>query len=95
MDPRDARPRTALLERPAPPAPHGAPRPPSPEELRRGQGVRDLVGGAVLIGIGFLFGGSVFMGDPTMLDWIFDGLGIFWITKGVYLLATSKPTASV
>lgn len=92
MEQRDDRPSTAVLE---PPAPRGAPRPPNTEQLRRGQGVRDLVGGAVLIGIGFLFGGSVFMGNPTMLDWIFDGLGTFWIAKGLYLLATSKPTASV
>jgi hypothetical protein len=63
--------------------------------MRRGQGVRDIVGGAVLIGIGFLFGGSVFTGNPTFLDWVFDGLGVFWVTKGVYLLATSKPNASV
>jgi hypothetical protein len=92
MEQRDDRQRTAVLE---PPAPRGAPRPPNQEAQRRGQGVRDLVGGGVLISIGFFFGGSVFMGNPTMLDWIFDGLGIFWVTKGIYLLATSKPPAAV
>jgi hypothetical protein len=95
MNPRDDRPNTAVAERPAPPAPRGAPRTPNPEDLRRSQGVRDLVGGAVLIGIGFLFGSSIFIGNATTLDWIFDGLGIFWIAKGIYLLATAKPTASV
>jgi hypothetical protein len=94
MEPRDVRPKAAVLERSSPPAPPGS-RPPGTEEMRRGQGVRDLIGGAVLIGIGFLFGGSVFTGNPTFLDWIFDGLGVFWVSKGIYLLATSKPTASV
>ena len=97
MDQRDLRPRTAVLDRPP-----GAPHFPAPEksaptmsELRRRQGVRDLVGGAVLIGIGFLFGGSVFLGDPTILDWIFDGLGTFWIAKGIYFLATANSADSV
>lgn len=95
MEQREGRPQVAVLDRPGRPGPEGAPRPPTGEEQRRGQGVRDLIGGGVLIGIGFMFGGSVFTGNPTFLDWIFDGLGIFWLAKGVYLLATSKPTASV
>jgi hypothetical protein len=55
---------------------------------RIGRGLRDVAGGAVLIGIGLLMGGSVFTGDPTVLDWFFDLLGSFWVLKGVYLLVT-------
>jgi len=95
MEQRDVRQKSAVLDRQSPPAPRGAPRPPSTEEQRKSQGVRDIFGGAVLIGIGFAFGGSVFTGNPTFLDWIFDGLGIFWVTKGIYMLATAKPTGSV
>ncbi len=95
MEQRDVRPKTAVLDRKSPPAPHGAPRPPSTEEQRKSQGVRDLIGGGVLIGIGFAFGGSIFTGDPTFLDWVFDGLGIFWVSKGLYMLATAKSTGSV
>jgi hypothetical protein len=97
MNQRDVRPNTAVLERPHPPAPPGAPRSPvpSPDQQRKAQGVRDMIGGATLIGIGFLFGGSIFMGDPTLLDWVFDGLGTFWIAKGIYQLATANSSASV
>ena len=46
----------------------------------------DIIAGVVLIGIVFLFGGSVFLGNPGPLDYIFDGLGLFWIGKGIYRL---------
>ncbi len=55
---------------------------------RRSAGVRDIVSGAVLIGIGFVLGGSIFSGDPSALDWFFDILGLFWVGKGVYQLVT-------
>ena len=55
-------------------------------ESKSGSGVRDIIGGVVLIGIGFLFGGSVFLGNPGALDYFFDGLGLFWIGKGIYRL---------
>ena len=48
------------------------------------QGIGDIIAGVVLIGIGFTFGGSVFLGNPDMLDYIFDGLGLFWIGRGIY-----------
>ncbi|MHC4940082.1 MAG: hypothetical protein ACYTHK_14025 [Planctomycetota bacterium] len=56
---------------------------------QRGRGVRDIVGGLVLIGIGFTWGSSVFLGNPTGLDWFFDGLGTFWVCKGLYNLFTA------
>ena len=46
--------------------------------------IKDIVSGVVIIGIGFLFGGSVFLGNPGILDYFFDGLGVFWIAKGIY-----------
>jgi len=97
MDQRDLEPRTAVLDRPPGDTRFPAPERSSPSmaELRRRQGVRDLAGGALLIGIGFLFGGSVFLGNPTILDWVFDGLGTFWAAKGIYYLATASSAESV
>ena len=48
------------------------------------KGLGDIISGVVLIGIGFVVGGSVFMGDTTWLDYFFDGLGLFWIGRGIY-----------
>jgi len=55
-------------------------------EPKTRSGVGDIIAGVVLIGIGLLFGGSVFTGNPSMLDYFFDGLGLFWIGKGIYHL---------
>ena len=55
---------------------------------RRKAGVRDVVGGAVLIGIGLAYGGSIFTGTADAIDWAFDLLGSFWLLKGVYQLVT-------
>jgi hypothetical protein len=55
-------------------------------EKKAGSGVGDIITGVVLIGIGFLFGSSVFLGNPGILDYLFDGLGLFWIGKGIYRL---------
>ena len=59
---------------------------PAQTEKKSGSGVGDIIAGVVLIGIGFLFGGSVFLGNPGLLDYLFDGLGLFWIGKGIYRL---------
>jgi len=59
----------------------------SPKEGIKGLG--DIISGVVLIGIGFVVGGSVFMGDATWLDYCFDGLGVFWIGMGIYKMARS------
>jgi hypothetical protein len=48
----------------------------------RGKTVKDIIAGVVLIGIGFAFGGSVFLGDFSLTSILFDGLGTFWIVKG-------------
>ena len=44
----------------------------------------NLIAGVALIGIGFAYGGSIFTGDPTLLDWVFDLLGLFLIGKGIF-----------
>jgi hypothetical protein len=54
------------------------------------EGLRDIVAGSVLIAIGLAFGGSVFTGDATALDWLFDILGSFWVLKGLYTLFTQR-----
>jgi hypothetical protein len=56
----------------------------SETEPRRGFG--DIIAGIVIIGIGFTYGGSVFLGNPGPLDYFFDGLGVFWIGRGIYKL---------
>ena len=55
--------------------------------------MRDILTGVVLIGIGFVLGGSVFLGDFSVFNIIFDGLGVFFIVKGVIKVAKSKQAA--
>jgi len=50
------------------------------------KGFGDIITGIVIIGIGFTYGGSVFLGNPGPLDYFFDGLGVFWIGRGIYKL---------
>ena len=51
---------------------------------KKSGGIKDILSGVALIGIGLLFGGSVFLGNPGITDYFFDGLGVFWIGKGIY-----------
>jgi hypothetical protein len=53
-------------------------------EKKIGRGIGDIIAGVVLIGIGLVWGGSIFLGNADVLDVFFDVLGIFWICKGVY-----------
>ncbi len=55
-----------------------------PIENKIGRGIGDIIAGVVLIGIGLIWGGSIFLGTADALDVFFDGLGIFWIVKGIY-----------
>jgi len=57
----------------------------------RARGLKDCASGAILISIGFAFGGSVFLGNPGLLDWIFDCLGMFWLAKGLWALYSARP----
>ncbi|MGH7753069.1 MAG: hypothetical protein ACREN5_09650 [Gemmatimonadales bacterium] len=55
--------------------------------------MKDIIAGLILIGIGFAFGGSIFLGDVSAPSLIFDGLGIFWIIKGAVKIAKSRQQA--
>jgi hypothetical protein len=55
-----------------------------------GSQVRDIIAGVVLIAIGLFFGGSVFLGDFSLFNLIFDGLGTFFIIKGLIAVYKSK-----
>jgi hypothetical protein len=48
--------------------------------------MKSIIAGIVLIGIGFAFGDSIFLGDFGIMSLFFDGLGLFWIGKGAYQL---------
>ena len=41
-----------------------------------------------MLGTGVAIGGSVFLGEPGLLDFCFDGLGVFWVLRGSQLLAS-------
>ncbi len=44
--------------------------------------MQDIFWGVVIIGVGLAMGGSIFFGQFTLFNIIFDGLGIFFIGKG-------------
>ena len=50
----------------------------------------NIVSGILVIGIGIMNGGSVFTGDPTGIDYFFDGLGICLVLYGVFQMATGR-----
>lgn len=52
--------------------------------------MKNIIAGVVLIGIGFAFGDSVFLGNFSLLSLIFDGLGTFWIGLGIYRIYKSR-----
>ena len=54
--------------------------------------MQDIIAGVVLIGIGFVMDSSIFYGDITLFNIFFDGLGMFFIGKGLFgmLGQTSK-----
>jgi hypothetical protein len=56
--------------------------------------MRDILTGAIIIGIGFVgFGGSVFLGNFSIVNIIFDGLGVFFVVKGLLTVIKSKQAA--
>jgi len=56
--------------------------------------MRDIIAGVVLIAIGLAFGGSVFLGDFSATSIIFDGLGMFFIVKGLIKVLKSRQPAA-
>jgi hypothetical protein len=56
--------------------------------------MRDIVTGAIIIAIGLVgFGGSVFLGNFSLINIIFDSLGVFFIVKGLLKVVKSKQAA--
>ena len=52
----------------------------------RSDGIKNILAGLVLIGIGFAYGGSMFLGTADGFDYFFDVLGSVWVLRGVYQL---------
>jgi hypothetical protein len=50
----------------------------------------DIIAGIIIIGIGLTMGGSIFLGEISVLNLIFDGLGVFWICKGIKTIASKN-----
>ena len=48
--------------------------------------MKNIIAGVVLIGVGLAIGDSIFLGNFGILSLIFDGLGFFWIGKGIFQL---------
>jgi hypothetical protein len=55
--------------------------------------MQSIFWGIALIVIGLLSGNSLFLGDVGILSLFFDGLGLFWIGRGVYQLVQAKKDA--
>jgi hypothetical protein len=53
-----------------------------------------VLGGIGIIVIGLVLGDSVFINkNPTTMGYIFDGLGLFFVGKGIYGLVKGSPDA--
>ncbi len=48
--------------------------------------MKDIIWGVIIIAIGLFNGSSVLTGNPTTLDFVFDGLGLFFIGRGALRL---------
>ncbi len=48
--------------------------------------IHNIVAGVVLIAISLLMGNSLFFGDFTLFNLIFDGLGLYFIGRGGFEL---------
>jgi hypothetical protein len=49
-----------------------------------------ILAGIVLISIGLFGGDSIFRGEFSLFSVFFDGLGLFWIGKGIYGMVQSN-----
>lgn len=52
--------------------------------------MQDIFWGVVIIAIGIVMGGSVFLGDFSLINVFFDGLGVFFIGKGAASMLGTK-----
>jgi hypothetical protein len=61
---------------------------PPPQQWKIAMG--SILAGIVLISIGLFGGDSIFRGEISVLSVLFDGLGLFWIGKGIYGMTQSN-----
>ena len=47
------------------------------------EGVGDIISGVIIIGLGFMFGGSVFLGHFDLWNIAWDAIGVFFLAKGI------------
>jgi hypothetical protein len=52
--------------------------------------MKSIVSGVILIALGFVYGDSIFTGHFGLMSLFFDGLGLFFIGKGVYTIWRDK-----
>lgn len=50
----------------------------------------NLLAGVAVIGLGLFTGGSIFLGNPSGIDYFFDILGIILIGMGIYQLMNKR-----
>lgn len=48
--------------------------------------MKSIIAGVILICVGFALGDSIFLGNFGMMSFFFDGLGLFWVGKGILQL---------
>lgn len=53
------------------------------DELTWTAGLRDLLAGLLLLGIGVLTGGSSLGAEPDAVDYLFDVVGLLWASWGL------------
>ncbi|HEX9292715.1 MAG TPA: hypothetical protein VF873_03430 [Gemmatimonadales bacterium] len=57
--------------------------------------MQSILGGAVIVAIGLVWGHSVFRGDFNVLSILFDGFGVFFIIRGLMSVYQAKQQESV
>lgn len=55
--------------------------------------MQDIFLGGAIIGIGLLMGGSVFLGDFSLWSIFFDGLGVFFVSRGAIALVRQRSSS--
>ncbi|MHC4874800.1 MAG: hypothetical protein ACYTFY_23385 [Planctomycetota bacterium] len=55
----------------------------------------DIFWGIVIISIGLTMGSSVFYGEFSIFNCIFDGLGVYWIIRGISKLMNNDNNSEV
>ena len=53
-------------------------------------GWKNILWGLAVIGVGLAYGGSIFLGNPDGIDYVFDILGIGLVGFGVFQLINSR-----